>query len=307
MFLKDYISEFLRYNEVEKGLSETTVGGYGYELARLLHYFAENGLPLVPHQILTPHISQYLDHLQKERGYKPVSLKRVISIIKSFFNYLLRQEQGSIADNPARALPSIKVTKNLPQVLSWAETRQFLSGIRKVSSYPARDYAIFLLLLKACCRLQELEKLTVHCLDTRKRQVSFCGPGGKRRQVLLPPEVCRAVEDYLEIRRHVAVSEALFLSPTGKPLSKSAFGCLFKSLAKKTGIYRRGLSIHKLRHTCLAWQLQEGLDMGALQEMAGHASMSTTVIYHQVAQRERVREEEGLVLGQERLDRGFEF
>lgn len=283
MYLSEYIQEYLRYSEGEKGLSETTLGGYGYELARMLHYFEKNRLPLVPHHIQARHISQYLTYLKKERHYKPVSLKRVVSIIKSFFNYLLQHQDGSVSENPARGIPSIKTPQKLPQVLSWGETRQFLTGIRKVSSYPARDYAIFLLLLKACCRLQELQQLTIHSVDTKRRLVSILGKGGKVRQILLPEEACRALEDYLEIRRHVAACDALFLSPTGKPLGKSAFSGLFKSLAKKTGVYRPGLSIHKLRHTGLTLKLQEGVEMGALQEMAGHASMSTTQIYHQVA------------------------
>ena len=290
MVLTDYIDQYLQHSEVEKGLSETTVGGYGYELAKFINFLEANGLPLAPHQVQTGHIRQYLTYLKKERRYKTVSLKRILSIIKSYFNYLLRQENCGVLENPTQEIPSFKTPKRLPQVLSWAETRQFLLQIRKVSSYPARDYAIFLLLLKACCRLQELEQLTIQCLDTKKCWVSICGKGAKKRQILLPAEVCRALEDYLEIRRHVATSEALFLSPTGKPMSKSALSCLFKSLAKKTGIYRPGLSIHKLRHTCLTLKLQEGLDMGALQEMAGHASISTTQIYHQVAEREMVQE-----------------
>lgn len=290
MFLTDYIDKYLQYNEVEKGLSETTVGGYGYELARLLHFLEANGLPQIPHQVQPGHIRQYLAYLKNERRYKTVSLKRVLSIIKSFFNYLLRQEDCGVLKNPTREIPSFKTPKGLPQVLSWAETRQFLLQIKKVSSYPARDYAIFLLLLKACCRLQELEQLTVQSLDTEKCWVLISGKGAKKRQILLPGEVCRALEDYLEIRRHVAASEALFLSPTGKPMNRSAFSRLFKSLAKKTGIYRPGLSIHKLRHTCLTLKLQEGVDMGALQEMAGHASISTTQVYHQVAKREMIQE-----------------
>ncbi len=290
MLLANGIQDFIRHIESEKGLSSTTVSNYEYELKRLLLFFQEQGLHLAPGDISSRHIDRYIECLREERRYKPASVKRVISIIRSFFNFLMGEGAGGVEENPTRNMPAVKMPKKLPQILTPAEIHQFLSGIKKVSSYPARDYAISLFFLQTCCRLQELQRLRVGSVDLRKQHVDIAGLGGLKRRIPLTKEACRALEDYLEVRNPRTDTDLLFLSPLGVPMSKSNISCLFRSLAKKTGIYRQGLSVHKLRHTCLTSKLQEGVNIGELQEIAGHASQSSTNIYKKVAHSEKVRQ-----------------
>ena len=289
MLFSQCIHEYLKYVEEEKGLSGATVENYAYELNRFHLYFKEKDIDLIPKEVTLQDIHQYISWLRKERGYKPASVKRILSIIRSFFNYLVWTGACGLKENPTNNIPSVRAQKKLPLVLSLAESQKFLRGIKKVSSYPARDYAIFLLFLQACCRLQELQQLKLTSIDLQEGYVDIDGLGGLRR-VPLTPEVCEALADYLDVRNHIGGTDFLFLSPTGSPMNKSGISSLFKSLAKKTGVYRKGLSVHKLRHTCLAFKLQEGVKIGELQEIAGHASPSSTSIYKRVVELQKIRQ-----------------
>ena len=283
------IQDYIRHIRENKELSPSTVENYDYELRRLQDFFAQKGTPLVPGKVTSRHIGQYLGWLKEERGYKPASIKRVTSVIRSFFNYLIWTGGEGVRENPTLTLPSVKIQKKLPQVLSAAESRQFITGIKKVSSFPSRDYAMFLLFLHACCRLQELQQLKLDSIHLQEGYLEI-GELSRTRRVPLSPEACRALSEYMEIRRHQGGTDALFLTPQGKPVTKSGISCLFKSLARKTGVYKPGLSVQKLRHTGLALKLQEGLDMGELQEFAGHASSSTTHIYRRVVEMQKSRQ-----------------
>ncbi len=289
MLFSRCIQDYLKYVEEEKGLSSTTIDNYGYELKRFHQYFTERGVELAPKDVKLQEIHRYITWLREDRGYKPASVKRVLSIIRSFFNYLVWTGACGLEENPALNLPMVQAQKKLPQVMSPAETRKFLQGIKKVSNFPTRDYAIFLLFLQACCRLQELQQLKLSSVDLDKGKVEIKGLRGVRR-VPLTLEACRALDDYLNVRLFLQGTDHLFVNPAGFPMSKPGISSLFKSLAKKTGVYRKGLSVHKLRHTCLVLKLQDGLNMNTLQKIAGHANPSSTHIYRKVVEMQKVRE-----------------
>ena len=278
------IQDFLDYIELERNCSPQTVKGYRAELNFMFRYFKGHGLPLEVQRITLQHVRQYLAYAKKDRNNSPASLNKKISVLRSFFHFLAGDEGYGIEKNPVSRLTQVKKEKKLPQILSLEESRKFLLGIKEVSPYPERDFAIFILFLHTGCRLRELKELTVSSIDLQERLVLFMGKGSRERVVPLLEETCRALEEYLKVRKPLVETNQLFLNSRGMPISSETIARTFKTLAQKTGVYRKGLSVHKLRHTCLTLLLKEGIDVRTLQEIAGHADIATTQIYTHVAQ-----------------------
>ena len=278
------IQDFLDYIELERNCSPQTAKGYRAELNFMFKYFVDHNLPLDVQRITLQHVRQYLAYSKKERSNSPASLNKKISVLRSFFHFLTGDESYGIEKNPVSRLIQVKKEKKLPQILSLEESRKFLLGIKEVSPNPERDFAIFLLFLHTGCRLRELKELSVSSIDLKERYVRFMGKGSRERVVPLLEETCGALQEYLKVRNPVVETSQLFLNSRGMPISSEIIARTFKTLAQKTGVYRKGLSVHKLRHTCLTLLLKEGIDLRTLQEIAGHADIATTQIYTHVAQ-----------------------
>ncbi len=278
------IQDFLDYIELERNCSPQTAKGYRAELNFMFKYFVDHNLPLDVQRITLQHVRQYLAYSKKERSNSPASLNKKISVLRSFFHFLTGDESYGIEKNPVSRLIQVKKEKKLPQILSLEESRKFLLGIKEVSPNPERDFAIFLLFLHTGCRLRELKELSVSSIALKERYVRFMGKGSRERVVPLLEETCGALQEYLKVRNPVVETSQLFLNSRGMPISSEIIARTFKTLAQKTGVYRKGLSVHKLRHTCLTLLLKEGIDLRTLQEIAGHADIATTQIYTHVAQ-----------------------
>ena len=284
--LRSCFQDFLNYLELEKGVSPGTVYEYRLDLNLFADFVEQHKLPPEVGDLTVQHLRRFLVYLKRERNNSPPTINRKLSTLKSFFSFLELEGTYGVKKNPVSQVPVVKDTKKLPQVLSLEECRRFLSEIKTVSVFPLRDYAMFLLFLQCGCRLNEVKELTLSAVDLREQQVCFRGKGQKERLVPLTSETCLALKDYLEIRNPVVETEIFFLSVSGYPISRRGIQEIFRTLAIKTGIYRPGLSIHKLRHTSLTLLLKEGVDIRSLQEIAGHASISTTQIYTHVTRQE---------------------
>ena len=284
MLIQNCMEDYINYIEMVKGLSPGTIKRYEEELNLFLYFLKEKGFPLQVEEITIQHLREYLVYMKRERNNSPVTIKNKIAIIKIFFEFLCQEGIYGLNHNPSLRLSNIKVDRKLPQILSLEESSKFLINIKKVSSFPERDFAMFLLFLHTGCRLNELKELTLSSINLKEQHVRFWGKGNKERAVPLLDESIKALEEYLKKRKPLVDTDILFLSMKGYPLSKAGIQSIFKELAKKTGIYREGLSIHKLRHTCLTLLLKQGVDLRTLQEIAGHASISTTQIYTHIAQ-----------------------
>jgi len=283
MLIQDCMEDYINYVEMVRGLSPGTIKRYEEELNLFTYFLKEKGLTLQVEEITIQHLREYLVYMKRERNNSPVTIKNKIAIIKIFFEFLCKEGIYGLNHNPSLRLSNIKVDRKLPQILSLEESGRFLINIKKVSSFPERDFAMFLLFLHTGCRLNELKELTLSSINLKEQYVRFRGKGNKERAVPLLDESIKALEEYLKKRKPLFDTDILFLSMKGNPLSKAGIQSIFKELAKKTGIYREGLSIHKLRHTCLTLLLKQGVDLRTLQEIAGHASISTTQIYTHIA------------------------
>ena len=152
---------------------------------------------------------------------------------------------------------------------------------------PELNVAMFRFFLQTGCRIGELLTLDLDRLNLKERSVRLIGKGNKERQVPLTEKTCQVVEDYFKVRRPVSELEtAVFLSKDGRAISRRGVQKLFERICVKAGLSRPGLSVHKLRHTCLTLLLQEGVDLVTLKEIAGHEHLSTTEIYLHVTQKE---------------------
>ena len=286
MTLRNCFQDFLNYLELEKGVSPGTVYEYSLDLNLFADFVEQNNLSTKAGDLTVQDLRRFLVYLKRERKNSPATINRKLSTLKSFFSFLELEGTYGIKKNPAAQIPVVKNTRKLPQVLSLEECRLFLSEIKTVSVFPLRDYAMFNLFLQCGCRLNEVKELTLSAVNLPEQQVCFQGKGQKERLVPLTSETCLALKDYLEIRSPVVETDIFFLSLSGYPISRRGIQEIFRALAEKTGIYRSGLSIHKLRHTSLTLLLKEGVDIRSLQEIAGHASISTTQIYTHVTRQE---------------------
>ncbi|UNC93574.1 tyrosine-type recombinase/integrase [Candidatus Contubernalis alkaliaceticus] len=286
MTIKSCFKDFLDYLELEKGVSPGTAYEYSLDLNLFAAFLEQHNLPLEVGEITLQHLRKFLVYLKRERNNSAATINRKLSTLKSFFSFLQYEGIYGVKNNPALQISVMKSSKKLPQILSLEECCHFLSQLKNVSAFPLRDYAMFLLFLQCGCRLHEVKELKISAVDLEEKQVRFLGKGQKERIVPLTSETCRALTSYLEVRKPVVKTDIFFLSVFGHPLSRRGIQDIFRTLAEKTGIYRPGLSVHKLRHTTLTLLLREGVDIRSLQEIAGHASISTTQIYTHVTQEE---------------------
>lgn len=180
----------------------------------------------------------------------------------------------------------MKTAKRLPVYFTEEEAAALLEAAAAFR-YPARNVAMFRFFLQTGCRIGELLSLELSRLDLKGRTVRLIGKGNKERQVPLTERTCRALQEYLEVRRPVCANEpAVFLNKDGRAISRRGVQKLFERVCERAGLSRPGLSIHKLRHTCLTLLLQQGVDLVTLKQIAGHENISTTEIYLHVTQKE---------------------
>ena len=282
------IESFLDYLTFEKGLSERTLSAYENDLGKLFSFMAERGRK-VPGSIQPDDLREFVFHL-KDRGLAPSSIRRAISSLRSYFAFLL--EEGVLEVDPTERLEAPRTGRDLPDVLSVEEVQRLLDTPRPEHPLFWRDRSILEVLYATGVRVSELVELKLVNLDLEDGFCTVFGKGSKERMVPLGAPARRALERYLrEVRPSLDQGKgtgALFLNRRGQPLSRMAIWNLVKKAADDGGILRK-VSPHTLRHTFATHLLEGGADLAAVQELLGHADISTTQIYTHV-DREYLRE-----------------
>jgi integrase/recombinase XerD len=275
MMLEILKNDFLIYLISEKGLSENTVEAYERDI-RSFFCFANKNPALVQQEELV----SFLAHLQSE-GYAASSISRTVAALKVFFHFLKRE--GKISMNPTRYLSSPKLWQRLPQVLNVSEMERLLNAPDLETEIGCRDRAILELLYSSGLRVSELCSLKVHDVDDTFVRVK--GKGAKERLVPIGKKALSACDAYLARFRDRHSSErqcALFLTPKGKPVSRTRIWSMMKEYAQQVGI-SKNVSPHTLRHSFATHLLDNGADLRIIQEMLGHASISSTDRYTHVS------------------------
>jgi len=282
--VREAIKSFLNYLVVEKGFSENTKLAYENDLYQLAS-FAEgeaardSTIPSwanVSRQLML----RYLLNL-KERGYVATTITRKVAAAKSFFNFLLAE--GKITTNPMENVGSPKVGKPLPKPISISQVRSLLEQPAKLATTEAkRDNAMLQLLYASGMRVSELMSLNLNDVDTEVGSVRCFGKGHKERMIPIHEQAALAVEKYVtEVRPklvHGNSERALFLNRRGERLTRQGFWQILKGYAKLANLGTE-ITPHTLRHSFATHMLSGGADLRAVQELLGHANISTTEVY----------------------------
>jgi integrase/recombinase XerD len=229
----------------------------------------------------------------QERGNVKTTVARKLAAIKSFFKYLVAS--GALRENPAEEMASLHVDRHLPQTASTSDVDRLMNSLSSASESPEtlRDRAMFQLLYATGLRAGEMVALNVSDLDTTNGVITVATGRGKTRQIVINSRLAmEAVQEYIERGRpHLAraganlagdqtPSEALFLNHRGQRLTRQGFWLILKAHARSAGL--SGITPHILRHSFAAQKLQGGADIRDLQQILGHANVSTTQIYTRI-------------------------
>lgn len=265
-----------------RNCSPHTIKSYASDLAEFAAYLTPPGeaSPQVDAVDLLA-IREWLAH-QHDRQLSAVSMRRKLAALRMFFQYLVRQ--GMVASNPARLIRLPKAPKLLPPVMSAEEAGQLIDGVAAdtlARPYPKRDLAILEMLYGCGLRISELAGLDLEDLDRSERWVRVRGKGRKERQVPITGKAFTALEAYLQ-GRPVSTATAVFLNHRGARLTDRGMRGMVKlyatHLAGDSSIHP-----HSFRHAFATHLLSDGADLRAIQELLGHARLSTTQKYTQVS------------------------
>jgi integrase/recombinase XerC len=273
-----YLDEMKRQNA-----SPHTLRNYTIDLGRFLDYFSPPGAtPPSPPEFDLPMLREWLADLYRQ-PLSRVTVRRKLAVLRSFYKFLLRD--GVVSVNVARLLRTPKTPKTLPRVMSEEQAGRLIDGVggeKLGRPYPERDRAIFELLYGCGIRVGELAGLNLDDIDFNERWLRVRGKGRKERQVPFVGKTREALERWLPARRSAADERALLVNRDGTRLSDRSI----RNIVRFYAIMLSGdpsIHPHSFRHAYATHLLAGGADLRAIQELLGHASLSTTQKYTQVS------------------------
>ena len=273
--LVDWIDDFIDYLAAERMFSGHTLSNYRRDLDQLAVYCSQQSLSQwleLDTRLLRRYIAQ-----QHSRGLSGKSLQRKLSACRSFYRYLIRE--GRLTSNPALAVNAPKSAKKLPKPLDVDQLSEMLNQ-PACDPLEIRDLAILELFYSSGLRLAELVSLDLNHLDLRGASLRVTGKGRKTRQLPIGHQAMTALDQWLPIREQLTTPEqtALFVSQRGSRLGPRAIQLRLKRWGLATGTQGK-LHPHRLRHSFASHLLESSGDLRAVQELLGHADISTTQIY----------------------------
>ena len=275
--MADYIAAYQAYLAQEKHASANTLSSYIRDLNQFRTWLLGSGITDL-RKVKKEAINEYLLHMT-QIGKSPATVTRSTASIKSFYAYLL--QSGAIKANPAKSVAAMKVERKYPEILTNREVELFLAQPEPTDAKGCRDRAMLELLYATGIRVSELIELDVDDLNLYAG-VLHCASKGKERVIPLYPAAIRALEEYLRNVRPQLINEpdetALFVNMSGDRMSRQGFWKLIKNYQQKAGI-QKDITPHTLRHSFAAHLLENGADLRSIQEMMGHADISSTQIY----------------------------
>jgi integrase/recombinase XerC/integrase/recombinase XerD len=261
-----------------RGMAERTRRAYGVDLGQFVEWAGGRQ----PGEVRHRDVRRYAAGLSSE-GMAPATVARKLAAIRGLFDFLVRTER--VGQNPADLVSSPKREEKLPRVLSSAQVQDLLERIPARTPLELRDRAMLELAYSCGLRCEEIVNLDVGALDFETEQLRVLGKGSKERLLPVGEPAQRALRRYAERGRHALASDprepALFLSKSGRRLSNS-------DVTRRLGLWVReaalaaGVSPHSLRHSFATHLLEGGADLRTIQELLGHASISTTQVYTRV-------------------------
>lgn len=269
--MRRHVFDFLRYLKTEKNVSHHTERSYLSDLEQLFDFLGEKKLEDMDHGALR----QFVAHLMKLK-IKKSSIARKLSAIRTFYRYLNRQ--GVLNDNPARLISTPKREHRLPAVLTVDDAMQLMESPKSVDAAWLRDRAVLETLYSTGIRASELVGMNIEDISRQERLVRIRGKGRKERIVPIGRKAIDAIDAYIGGGKRRATLNAVFTGPSGKRLTARTVQRILENYRKKLGLAQKA-SPHTLRHSFATHMLESGADLRALQELLGHASLSTTQRY----------------------------
>jgi integrase/recombinase XerD len=295
--LEPLLDEYATWLRVERGLAANSLSAYRRDLQRYAGWLRATG-HADPDTIDEAVVAAYVEWLKDARDddgrprYAPASIARALAAVRSFHRFCM--EEGLLDSDPSDEVGSPRVPQGLPKALSEAEVEALLGAVPGDGARPQRDRAILETLYGGGLRISELVGLDLGDLDLHGGMARVLGKGAKERVVPLGRSARGALQEYLDAgrieldrSRNRADRNALFLNARGGRLTRQGAWLIVRGAGDRAGLRGR-LYPHVLRHSCATHMLDHGADIRVVQELLGHASLSTTQVYTKVSP-ERLR------------------
>jgi len=278
--MKDELQDFIHFMTIEKGLAANTITSYKRDLESYISFLQELTPDITWQDVSRLQMMQFLAKL-KEESKSAKTIARHIASFRAFHQFLFREK--ITPTDPSSHLESPKLEKSLPKVLSMEEVDQFLAACKTSTPTGMRDQAMIEMLYATGMRVTELIDLDISNVYLDLGFVRCIGKGNKERIVPIGQAALKATDRYLQFGRGKLInqkhrSEALFLNHRGKRLTRQGLWKIIKAHAAMAGV-AQNITPHSLRHSFATHLLMNGADLRAVQEMLGHADISTTQIY----------------------------
>ena len=278
--MKEYIDGFLAFLEVERGMSRNTIMSYKKDIEKFCEYSEK-----IKKDVRTLEREDVVNFLMslKDRSLSPSTIARNLASLKTFWKFLAAEQFA--AENIAAVVETPKTWKTIPDVLSKEEVETLLDAPKKKELRGIRDKAILELMYATGLRVSEAKDLRKTSVNLDAGFVKCMGKGGKERVVPLGKFAENAVRYYLDAAREKLAKNSgddhLFLSKFGRMLSRQSIWKMIQKYARVSGINKH-ITPHTLRHSFATHLLEGGAELRGVQEMLGHADISTTQIYTHV-------------------------
>lgn len=279
---KNALADYKHYLKLERGLSENSIKSYELDVLKLIRFLDAHNCSDSPISISSTRLKEFIYEIAKVVNER--SQSRIISGLKSFFNYLVFEDYR--ADNPLELIESPKIGRKLPDTLSIEDIDNISGAVDLSKPEGERNRAIIETLYGCGLRVSELTTLKLSDLFFEEGFIKVTGKGNKERFVPIGPLTQKYINIYRkEVRIHLNIQpsfeDTLFLNRRGKQLTRAMIFTIVKRLAEKIGL-KKNISPHTFRHSFATHLLENGADLSAIQLMLGHESITTTEIYMHV-------------------------
>lgn len=281
--MTDYLALYRNYLANEKHMSTNTISSYMRDLEQYQDWLSQKKNDL--RRAKNAALQEYIKRME-QLGKSPATMSRFLASSKSFYAYMFAK--GYIKTNPASAVKAQKVQRTYPEILTNREVELFLEQPKCVDEKGFRDHAMLELLYATGIRVSELINLNVEDINLPAGLI-VCHSKGKERSIPLYSGAVKALQDYiLHIRERIITSDeerALFVNMNGERMTRQGFWKIIKYYQEKADI-KKDITPHMLRHSFAAHLLENGADLHSIQEMLGHADISSTQIYTHIVKKQ---------------------
>jgi len=275
-----YINGFIAYLKLEKSLSANSIAAYEHDVRLLSQFLDIKKYDIVPEKVEMRHLQEFIKYIN-ELGLNDYSQARILSGLRAFYKYMMMEDVITV--DPTALLEGPRLKRKIPDVLNVEEVNKLLESIDLSEQGGIRNKAILETLYGCGLRVSELVNLKISTLYLDIGFIKVIGKGDKERLVPIGREAAKFITMYKdEVRVHLPIKKGnedfIFLNNRGSKLSRISIFNFIKATALKAGI-KKSISPHTFRHSFATHLIEGGADLRAVQEMLGHASITTTEIY----------------------------